>query len=599
MSSSVKKLVSAAANGSVDALRSLQNHIPHMPDPRQLLPVYYRVLDDRPLADLLTRLLTCSSSDDDASFTLVFAPKLRQVISCLAGIRSIDARRALHREMSPGFWSRIWAWIEFSDTYQENLGLQGAELSELYDVFLSTIRIFSRNSATAVIVDRTPQLHVLVFRLWRRYLEDSHIVDEGMFSRFCQSLRDIPGIFSDQHFEEALEGSGGSRASLAALIVRHITCVVESNASWNATDSLLFIVPAVQEKCKDDTMFSVALVDHGIVKWLTAAICLMTSVPAYPVLEAGSGIPLSLKTEVADSCGDALLRYLDTLFRPDLWTECLRAGGFQLFLAPIRELRFLLALLGGLKWHLVYLSVLTELETIIVDCDIWEAARANPFRGTPLAEDWTAFWSVLEHRWALVKVYLSRVKPAPRACDNLACGVIFAKTNFSRCSGCSTLNYCSRGCQLWDWRHGGHRVACKDLLALRLARPAVVSRRNKAFLRALLHDEYLRRKPEILALETEFLRTTPRTDYFILFDYIVPPCRPCRLSVIPLAELDSRLADYGLRAARSRGRMRVHLMRVACGGGAELWIYPLRTDTRKECIRQTMDLHLDITEIHI
>jgi hypothetical protein len=33
-----------------------------------------------------------------------------------------------------------------------------------------------------------------------------------------------------------------------------------------------------------------------------------------------------------------------------------------------------------------------------------------------------------------------------------------------RCSKCHAVYYCSRQCQEWDWRVGGHRVHCKKVL---------------------------------------------------------------------------------------------------------------------------------------
>ncbi|KAJ7657218.1 hypothetical protein DFH06DRAFT_1297901, partial [Mycena polygramma] len=391
-----------------------------MSRPQKLLPLYYHVLDDDPIADLLTRLLGCSSSDEEESFSQICRPKFTQVHLCLEGITLIDARRSLPLETSTDLWSRIWAWIHFLDTYRENLLLRDEELSELYDIFLPTALILRRDSAAAKVIDSTPQFHVFIFRLWRRYLEDPHIVDEKIFIRFCESLRDIPGLFSsDQHFEEALEGSGGTRASLAALIVKHIHHLRRRIESDVVCGRLLFIIPAVQKKSMDDTPFSVALVDHGIVKCLTAAACLFTCATGPPV-RAGSGIPPFLKTDVARSCANALLNYLDTPYRQNLCVECLRAGGFRLFSAPVRELHFLAAFLHRLTYHLVYFSILSELETGIVDCEILKPVRADSFSGSPLADDWTAFWSILENRRALVMKYLNRVKPAPRACDNLA-----------------------------------------------------------------------------------------------------------------------------------------------------------------------------------
>jgi hypothetical protein len=36
--------------------------------------------------------------------------------------------------------------------------------------------------------------------------------------------------------------------------------------------------------------------------------------------------------------------------------------------------------------------------------------------------------------------------------------------DMKRCSKCQAVYYCSRQCQEWDWRVGGHRLYCKKVL---------------------------------------------------------------------------------------------------------------------------------------
>lgn len=109
------------------------------------------------------------------------------------------------------------------------------------------------------------------------------------------------------------------------------------------------------------------------------------------------------------------------------------------------------------------------------------------------------------------------------------------------------------------------------------ADPAKVSARDRSFLRALVHDDYQRLKADILVAEVECLRT--HADCYVLFDYAHDPHIPCKVPVKPIAEFDYRLADYASRAARSGGRMRLHLMQVADGGWTEFWLYALRRAT--------------------
>ena len=38
-----------------------------------------------------------------------------------------------------------------------------------------------------------------------------------------------------------------------------------------------------------------------------------------------------------------------------------------------------------------------------------------------------------------------------------------AASPLDRCAGCRAVVYCSRACQAHDWKHGGHKQACKKL----------------------------------------------------------------------------------------------------------------------------------------
>lgn len=49
------------------------------------------------------------------------------------------------------------------------------------------------------------------------------------------------------------------------------------------------------------------------------------------------------------------------------------------------------------------------------------------------------------------------------ACGSLEDADVAATARMKRCLQCQTVTYCSRQCQEWDWRVGGHREVCKAL----------------------------------------------------------------------------------------------------------------------------------------
>ncbi|KAJ6536349.1 hypothetical protein B0H19DRAFT_1183260 [Mycena capillaripes] len=195
---------------------------------------------------------------------------------------------------------------------------------------------------------------------------------------------------------------------------------------------------------------------------------------------------------------------------------------------------------------------------------------------------------ILEQRRAFLKHYMKRVIPTPK------CGAIGPKTEFMRCSGCLLSNYCSSACQLWDWRHGGHPESCKALLVMRRADIASMGPRDRAFLRAILHDDYLRLKADILAREVECLRANPDEDCYVVFDYSIDPFIPPQVSVEPMSKLDTVFCAYPPLVAKSGGRLRLHIMQVVNGGWTEMWLFPLRFST----CRITTEVELIALEPH-
>ncbi|KAJ7449004.1 hypothetical protein FB451DRAFT_1187506 [Mycena latifolia] len=109
--------------------------------------------------------------------------------------------------------------------------------------------------------------------------------------------------------------------------------------------------------------------------------------------------------------------------------------------------------------------------------------------------------------------------------------------------------------------------------------PAHISAPDRSFMRALLHDDYLRMKTTILTDELQLMRATPGASLYVMFDYGTDPYGPCAVIIHPTSDLLERfpcLEDYVVRAARSHGRMK---LRVACGGNASIRMFPLRSAT--------------------
>ncbi|KAF7371451.1 MYND-type domain-containing protein [Mycena sanguinolenta] len=203
------------------------------------------------------------------------------------------------------------------------------------------------------------------------------------------------------------------------------------------------------------------------------------------------------------------------------------------------------------------------------------------FQNSRYASSWESFVSLARRRIDLMDEMDTKASVVFKACDNMDCDTMGPKTNFKRCSNCREAYYCSVDCQKIDWGSGGHRKRCHSIRTHSLKND--LDAKNRAFMRRLLRADLVeRRYEEALSLHDPgclfFLRDTMRRDpsdiLVTVLDYSANGYP--RLHIEGLAQLradDERGAVYWeehiARAARSRGRMELHLMLVRDGPGSD------------------------------
>ncbi|KAF7334130.1 hypothetical protein MVEN_02318900 [Mycena venus] len=208
-----------------------------------------------------------------------------------------------------------------------------------------------------------------------------------------------------------------------------------------------------------------------------------------------------------------------------------------------------------------------------------EAIYSTELQRAILRLPWKNFHELFVQRSGVLAKF--EIAVSMRACDNGSCDVIKTKKLMSRCSNCQTNYYCSGPYQIQDWRAGGHRDQCRILRASKYAEP--LSSRQLSFMRAVLHDDYLSRRFEILSRQINHMIDKPGTDFYTMFWYSNDKVKVNVLTIgeYPESDCNDWCIDWKYHARRKRqseGRMDLHLMVIAHpGGGSEARMFPKRS----------------------
>ncbi|KAJ6502422.1 hypothetical protein C8R45DRAFT_976599 [Mycena sanguinolenta] len=538
----------AAAGGNIDKLEALTRSGANL---TPLLPVYYVGLDAAAIPGLLDQL-DAPEAERDQSFT----QKLAQVVLCLQGLLLIG-NRGIPGPPSADLWERVWPWLEFLDTYGDYLPRRlrpGLGISDYSPLHL--INALGQDQATFSLIPATPGYRLLIFRVWALAFDQTKPVpmQKELFGMICALMRTMPPTITDErHSEEAIEGSGGSRLTLARLYINHIKRVVQPAEVTPEAVSMWNLLSLLQAGCEMDVTFGPLLVKQGIVTAFTSVACLFSS---------------STPDTAAFFLSWMVKHCFGVSHAENTIAEALRAGLLRALLVWGRmsppthhvQLNEIFALFSRSS---VYISFLLQLRASMAELEV--TIDGQTFHGFPVSDKWESLWSVLQPRCDFMEEYLKREKTAILVpCSSMACGVIAHKTAFKRCSVCKSCKYCSKACQTHDWQHGGHRQLC----GWNCGEPDKVTRRNRSFMLALLHRDYLRMKRSILTDELEFLRLNPGMPFYVQFDYCTPySAVEISVEAVSSFALDDEIwRDQNTRVKESGGRLEMHVMRVADGG---------------------------------
>ncbi|KAJ7481330.1 hypothetical protein B0H11DRAFT_2023484 [Mycena galericulata] len=417
-------------------------------------------------------------------------------------------------DLYPLFWPRVWAWITFIDLYDTHFHcIASVRADDTHDhdsnrvLFLNVIANFKYNSQATELVDRTVGVWTMVAEMWvlgvQRNVFGLHSVGD-MLSRLL--LRCV----SPAAFEEIVAALGGNESDLAVLVLKHIelaACDPQNPLTphniWNLQGILTFVFNARFQWSLSFTAFP----ERRLVKALVTSVCSLARILD---LESSRLMARSMRL-LHLICSD---RPLNVSMPIALQSGILRAivACATYGAGPIEEDYSLDIVTGYLSPSLVYYHVLRRISRAL------EEVSSAKMTATPMNAHWTAFVELAKSRLILFESFNAAEFASCRVCDNPTCDMIDRVERVKACSSCKQRVYCCEACQRVDW-DGTHRLACNILSGRYIDHPENLGNRELAFLRALVHHDYVERKYEIQQHRDLFMLASPTLKFHLRFDY--------------------------------------------------------------------------------
>ncbi|KAJ7029449.1 hypothetical protein C8F04DRAFT_1398398 [Mycena alexandri] len=478
----------------------------------------------------------------------------------------IDAPLPVYHEL----WPRMWKWVQFLEVHQHYWHNYEGEAPFMMNLFRALSPLLLHNENLALMVHATPGVHAFVARFWT-LLPVLHAGDHII--RLCYFLSCCgPKESCVEQFIEACEHNPNL---LASLLVRHLDAAIigcQSHQPEHPPATLVCRVDILSQftwNMKSHGLAS-ALLSAGLVPVYAAAIApfasfrnpelgalswsfvagvlsLISSGPGYPHL------PRALKA--------GLLQSLES------YTE--NAPSQDQFPGPSALVGFLDGLLPR---SMVYYPVVHALASALPK--FLEMTGIRAFNASPAIGQWADFVELAQARVRDLEYFQSPEYIHRRACDNLECSVIQPAAEFKCCSACRRQYYCSRACQIVDWRRYGHRESCTRLA---LADASSLSSRDEAFLRLVLLRDYQAKKAAILGWQLEYMfENDGDTNFCTEFDYSGGQCTISVEAATPSMAYTRQRMDA---AASPHSKLALHQVVVNNGQTDVTLPYILRSDS--------------------
>ncbi|KAJ7479024.1 hypothetical protein FB451DRAFT_1450718 [Mycena latifolia] len=367
-------------------------------------------------------------------------------------------------------------------------------------------------------------------------------------------------ILASSMLSELADGAGGSLTDLAALVVRHIDRLVGSGDMRPTSDSTRLLkgvfvwvaLSGAQVGINHESEHSLRrlfgdMLEEGLLESLVGAVCALSrTTETDPLNTINKGLFLLRR----------VLRRIPLLLSCTLHARLLRAT-ILCGQCPslIRTHDYLKSFLTEvLPASMVHCHMLPYLDTAL--SNVRDLASAEGFTSSAIFDDWRLFVDYAEDRLELLEAFDSRMLGSMKAATN------FRKRQTSSGGlGAGASIIVPRNVKPPIGKTGaiGRRVR-RTTPSVSVDTGQALTARERSFMRALLYHEFDDNKIDIYWDTHHSASAGGEIEYDIL----------CKTG--------AEWADTVARAARSGGRMTIHVMRVRKGSMATDWVIPLRTN---------------------
>ncbi|KAJ6484230.1 hypothetical protein C8R45DRAFT_1075429 [Mycena sanguinolenta] len=542
-------------NRSVADLRVVKRHLATATEKQfiWMLPVFYINLDPTAIPDLDGFDTKAPSSDAVSVIGRAFM--------------SLEEVSVMRFPESVGvyLWLRVWPWARFIHMYRDHLpGITPPRDDTFCRGFLSFTVALTHHRDTHRRIVATPWFWYLFGRAWTYLPAIKDPSKQEMAAKDIAFFLIEEGITKPSNLDEFVSGAGGTLTDVAHLVISFTDCVLpKRGAALDDTQIhflgfilifVCFLDPALghgTQPTENLGQFGKALLERDFISVLIEAICSLSKSTIkealHPMQKTGGSGNRASNTGWSHLADDLDHQYFVRLLRPSLVN------------------RHSLSALG---------RALQKTSNLV---------NTTAFRQCGSYKLWAEFFSVARERVEVLAAFDSNLGVRNVACDNLQCGKIGVKAEFRRCSVCQSMYYCSQACQNMDWRHGGHRETCDShgKLLLSAKNSLDSTARQRAFLRALVHRDYLLVRRRLISDQIKFMKAHPDGAFVTMFDYTQGAVR---IRVEPRTVLEPIEGFSGVewksivsREAASGGRMEIHVVGTSALKSRQWFVIPLRT----------------------